>query len=60
MTALYTWDAFFTLDGFGSYRDGHWGGYRGKAWPELLDRRRVSTRSLERSVPKAIRRGDPQ
>lgn len=40
MTALYTWDVFATLDGYGSYGpDGDWGGYWGKQGPELLAHR---------------------
>jgi dihydrofolate reductase len=40
MTAIYTFDVFATLDGYGSYGpDGDWGGYWGKQGPELLDRR---------------------
>ena len=40
MTAIYTFDVFSTLDGFGSYNsDGDWGGYWGKQGPEFLDRR---------------------
>ncbi|GAB3416542.1 dihydrofolate reductase family protein [Flindersiella endophytica] len=40
MTAVYTWDVFCSLDGFGSYNgDGDWGGYWGKQGPEFLDRR---------------------
>lgn len=40
MTAIYTWDVFTTLDGFGSYNaHGDWGGYWGKLGPEFLDRR---------------------
>ncbi|TWD81219.1 dihydrofolate reductase [Kribbella amoyensis] len=40
MTAIYTFDIFATLDGFGSYtEDGDWGGYWGKQGPEFLDRR---------------------
>ena len=40
MTALYTFDVFSTLDGYGSYGpEGDWGGYWGKQGPELLDRR---------------------
>ncbi len=39
MTATYTFDIFATLDGFGSYDGGDWGGYWGKAGPEFLDRR---------------------
>ncbi|MDX6365071.1 MAG: hypothetical protein QOK30_147 [Nocardioidaceae bacterium] len=41
MTAVYTFDVFATLDGFGSYGpNGDWGGYWGKQGPEFLDRRR--------------------
>ena len=37
MTAVYTWDVFSTLDGYGSYSaDGDWGGYWSKQGPELL------------------------
>ncbi|MDT0317030.1 dihydrofolate reductase family protein [Streptomyces millisiae] len=40
MTAVYTWDVFSTLDGFGSYGpDGDWGGYWGKQGPEFLANR---------------------
>ncbi|WP_431931010.1 dihydrofolate reductase family protein [Nonomuraea jabiensis] len=40
MTAIYTFDVFTTLDGFGSYNSsGDWGGYWGKQGPEFLDRR---------------------
>jgi dihydrofolate reductase len=40
MTATYTWDAFSTLDGYGSYGpDGDWGGYWSKQGPELLAHR---------------------
>jgi dihydrofolate reductase len=39
MTAIYTFDVFATLDGFGSYDGGDWGGYWGKQGPEFLDRR---------------------
>jgi dihydrofolate reductase len=40
MTAMYTWDIFSTLDGFGSYGpDGDWGGYWSKQGPELLEHR---------------------
>jgi dihydrofolate reductase len=39
MTALYTFDVFSTLDGYGSYSGGDWGGYWGKQGPEFLDRR---------------------
>jgi hypothetical protein len=39
MTAIYTFDVFSSLDGFGSYSAGNWGGYWGKHGPELLERR---------------------
>jgi dihydrofolate reductase len=38
MTAIYTWDIFSSLDGFGSHT-GDWGGYFGKQGPELLAHR---------------------
>ncbi|QZY27934.1 dihydrofolate reductase family protein [Nocardioides coralli] len=40
MSAIYTWDVFSTLDGYGSYSEGaDWGGYWGKQGPELLEHR---------------------
>ena len=39
MTATYTFDVFSTLDGYGSYDGGDWGGYWGKQGPEFLDHR---------------------
>ena len=39
MAAIYTWDVFSTLDGFGSYEGGDWGGYWGKQGTEFLERR---------------------
>src|SRR5262245_12407539 len=40
MTAIYTFDVFASLDGYGSYGpDGDWGGYWGKQGPEFLERR---------------------
>ena len=40
MTAIYTWDVFSTLDGYGSYgAGGDWGGYWGKQGPQLLSHR---------------------
>jgi dihydrofolate reductase len=40
MTAIYTFDVFATLDGYGSFGPGaDWGGYWGKQGPEFLDRR---------------------
>jgi len=38
MAAIYTFDVFSSLDGFGA-AGGDWGGYWGKQGPELLDRR---------------------
>ncbi|HUN38260.1 MAG TPA: dihydrofolate reductase family protein [Trebonia sp.] len=39
MTATYTFDVFASLDGYGSYSGGDWGGYWGKQGPELLEHR---------------------
>jgi dihydrofolate reductase len=40
MTAIYTFDVFASLDGYGSYGPGgDWGGYWGKQGPELLEHR---------------------
>ena len=39
MTAVYTFDVFSSLDGFGGVSGGDWGGYWGRQGPELLDRR---------------------
>src|SRR6185312_15559710 len=40
MTAVYTWDVFSTLDGYGTYVEGaDWGGYWSKQGPELLEHR---------------------
>ena len=39
MTATYTFDIFCTLDGYGSYSGGDWGGYWGKHGPEWLEHR---------------------
>ena len=39
MTATYTFDVFTSLDGFGSYSGGNWGGYWGKQGAELLEHR---------------------
>src|SRR5215472_4779349 len=38
MTAIYTFDVFSSLDGFGA-ASGNWGGYWGKQGPELLEHR---------------------
>jgi dihydrofolate reductase len=49
--ALYTFDVFSTLDGFGSYGpQGDWGGYWGKEGPEFLDRRLALYREPQRLV----------
>jgi dihydrofolate reductase len=51
MTAMYIWDIFCTLDGFGSYGpDGDWGGYWGKQGPELIERRRAEMSEKQRMV----------
>jgi dihydrofolate reductase len=51
MTAVYTWDIFCTLDGFGSYGpDGDWGGYWGKQGPEFLDLRLAEMNEEQRMV----------
>jgi dihydrofolate reductase len=51
MTATYTWDAFCSLDGFGSYdENGDWGGYWGKQGPEFLDRRLAQYQEEQRMV----------
>lgn len=50
MTALYTFDVFSSLDGFGSYDGGDWGGYWGKQGPEYLDHRLAVTSEEQRLV----------
>ena len=51
MTAVYTWDVFSTLDGYGSYgEDGDWGGYWGKQGPELLEHRAALFETQQRMV----------
>jgi dihydrofolate reductase len=50
MTAEYTFDVFCSLDGFGSYDGGDWGGYWGKQGPEFLDRRLASYDERQRMV----------
>ena len=50
MTATYTFDVFSTLDGFGSYNGGDWGGYWGKQGPELLEHRLASYSEEQRMV----------
>nr|WP_279581515.1 dihydrofolate reductase family protein [Fodinicola feengrottensis] len=39
MAATYTFDIFSSLDGFGSFNGGNWGGYWGKQGPEFLEHR---------------------
>jgi dihydrofolate reductase len=51
MTALYTWDVFSTLDGYGSFGEGaDWGGYWGKQGPELLQHRAALFGTEQRMV----------
>ena len=50
MTATYTFDVFSSLDGFGSYDGGNWGGYWGKQGPEFLDRRLALYEEKQRMV----------
>ena len=50
MTAVYTWDVFATVDGYGGVSDGDWGGYWGKQGPELLDHRLSLYGSEQRMV----------
>jgi dihydrofolate reductase len=49
MTAIYTWDVFSSLDGFGSH-NGDWGGYWGKQGPELLAHRDSVYRPEQRMI----------
>ena len=39
MTATYTFDVFCSLDGYGSFSGGDWGGFWGKEGPEFLEHR---------------------
>jgi dihydrofolate reductase len=51
VTAIYTWDVFASVDGFGSYgEDGDWGGYWGKQGPDFLDRRLALYQDEQRMV----------
>ena len=50
MTAIYTFDVFSSLDGFGSYDGGNWGGYWGKQGPEFLDHRLALYEEEQRMV----------
>jgi len=51
MTALYTWDVFSTLDGYGSFTaPARWGGYWDKQGPELLEHRAQVFSTRQRMV----------
>src|SRR3954462_4420383 len=51
LTAMYTFDVFCSLDGFGSYDEhGDWGGFWGKQGPEFLDRRLAQYSEEQRMV----------
>jgi dihydrofolate reductase len=50
MTATYTFDVFSSLDGYGSYDGGNWGGYWGKQGPEFLDHRLALYSAEQRMV----------
>ena len=51
MTAVYTFDIFSTLDGYGSYTaNANWGGYWGKQGPEFLDHRLALYSAEQRMV----------
>jgi dihydrofolate reductase len=50
MAATYTFDVFSSLDGFGSFSGGDWGGYWGKQGPELLEHRLGLYREEQRMV----------
>jgi dihydrofolate reductase len=51
MPAIYTFDIFSSLDGYGSYGpSGDWGGYWGKEGPELLEHRLSLFREEQRMV----------
>jgi dihydrofolate reductase len=49
MTAIYTFDVFSSLDGYGA-ASGNWTGYWGKQGPELLDHRLALYGSEQRMV----------
>jgi dihydrofolate reductase len=50
MAAIYTFDVFSSLDGFGSFNGGDWGGYWGKQGPEFLDHRLAVYEEEQRMV----------
>jgi dihydrofolate reductase len=49
MTAIYTFDVFSSLDGYGA-ASGNWGGYWGKQGPELLEHRLALYAAEQRMV----------
>jgi dihydrofolate reductase len=49
MTAIYTFDVFSSLDGYGS-NNGNWGGYWGKQGPQLLAHRLALYNAEQRMV----------
>ena len=49
MTAIYTFDVFSTLDGYGAHC-GDWGGYWGRQGPEFLDHRLALYQQEQRMV----------
>jgi dihydrofolate reductase len=49
MTAIYTFDVFSTLDGYGAH-SGDWGGYWGKQGPEFLGQRLALYEQEQRMV----------
>jgi hypothetical protein len=50
MSAIYTFDVFSSLDGYGSHSGGDWGGYWGNQGPDLLDDRLALYRPPQRMV----------
>lgn len=50
MTAIYTFDVFCSLDGFGSFTGGDWGAFWNKQGPELLAHRLDVYRGRQRMV----------
>jgi dihydrofolate reductase len=50
MSAIYTFDVFSSLDGFGGTTTSSWGGYWGKQGPELLDHRLALYSEKQRMV----------
>ena len=50
MTAIYTFDVFSSLDGYGAASPASWTGYWGKQGPELLEHRRALYAAEQRMV----------